>query len=452
MAQSKQSRLWRQLFSGDTLAPEDGPTRARWLEVVLLPLLLIGLAWLVRPQDPLLLSAAFPWLWFGPVLIALRYGVFSGLIAGVLVLIDWGVADALSVAGQEFPRDYFVGGALLILLCGEFSDVWSDRNLRMDETNLYVTERLSRLTKRHLLLNLSHDRLEQEMLARPGSLRDALARLRDLVIASGAEQEARLPGAGSLLQLLAQYVNIESAAVYVAGESNGRLTLGEVAASIGDPQPLLASDTLLELALEKRMLAHIAGDEASLERSSNQLLVAPLMASDDTLVGVLAVTKLPFFSLNVENLQMLSVIVSYYADNILAAPEVDLIRQRLPGIPAMYAEELGRMMRMQRKIGLSSHIVVMTFAGNRKEEIPAQFLQIKRGLDLYWQTFVRNNPVIAVLMPFASPAAKEGFLTRIDGWIRSRFNDSPENLRIGIRTIDFSQEDPVDVLEQMVKE
>jgi hypothetical protein len=452
MPETKQSRLWRQLFSGDSLAPEDGPSRARWLEVVLIPLLLIGLAWLVRPQDPLLLSAAFPWLWFGPVLIALRYGVFSGLIAGVLVLVDWGVADALSMAGQEFPRDYFVGGALLILLCGEFSDVWRDRNLRMDETNLYVTERLSRLTKRHLLLNLSHDRLEQEMLARPGSLRDALARLRDLVIASGAEHDARLPGAESLLQLLAQYVNIESAAVYLAAESKGRLSLGAVAASIGDPQPLLADDALLELALEKRSLAHIAGDEASLERSSNQLLVAPLLASDDTLVGVLTVTSLPFFSLNVENLQMLSVIVSYYADNILAAPEVEIIRQRLPGIPAMYAEELARMMRMQRKIGLSSHIVVMTFGGDRKEEIPAQFLQIKRGLDLYWQTFVRNNPVIAVLMPFASPAAKEGFLTRIDGWIRSRFNDSPENLRVGLRTIDFSMEDPVDVLEQMVKE
>jgi len=451
MAESTRSKIWKQLFSSETLAPEDGGSRLRWLEVLLLPLTLIALAWLFRPNDPLLLGAAFPWLWFGPVLIALRYGVFSGLVAGLLVLIDWAVVDAMGIGAQEFPRDFFIGGSLLVLLCGEFSDVWRDRNLRMDETNLYVTERLSRLTKRHLLLNLSHDRLEQEMLARPGSLRDALARLRDLVIGSNKQTEM-LPGSRSLLQLLAQYVNIESAAIYLASESGGRLALGEVAASLGDPQPLKPGDELLDLALEKRGLAHISGDEASLQRSSNQLLVAPLVASDDTLVGVLAVTKLPFFSLNVENLQMLSVIVSYYADNLLAAPEVDAIRKRLPGIPAMYAEELARMLRMQRKIGLSSHVVVMTFGGERKEEIPAQFLQIKRGLDLYWQTFVGNNPVIAVLMPFASPAAKEGFMQRIDGWIRSRFNDSPENLRIGIRAIDFSVEEPVGVLEQLMRE
>jgi hypothetical protein len=451
MPETKQSRLWRQLFSGDTLAPEDGPSRARWLEVVLIPLLLIGLAWLVRPQDPLLLSAAFPWLWFGPVLIALRYGVFSGLIAGVLVLIDWGVADALSVAGQEFPRDYFVGGALLILLCGEFSDVWRDRNLRMDETNLYVTERLSRLTKRHLLLNLSHDRIEQEMLARPGSLRDALARLRDLVI-SGDRQAEALPAARSLVQLLAQYVSIESAALYTAQEVGGNIRLGEPVATLGDPTPLTADDQLLSLALEKRSVAHIAGEEVSLQRGSRQLMVAPLIASDDSLVGVLAVSKLPFFSLNVENLQMLAVIVSYYADNIRVAPEVAEILKRIPGMPVMYAEELARMRRMQNRIGLSSHIVVMTFAGEHKEEIPSQFLQIKRGLDLYWQTFVKGNPVIAVLMPFASPAAKEGFVQRIDGWVRGRFGDSPENLRIGLRAIDFSIEDPVAVLEYLARE
>ena len=197
-ANGKEGSSWRTLFVTDALAPEQVPARGRWLEVILIPLILIGLAWWLRPQDPLLLTTPFPWLWFGPVLVALRYGVLPGLMAGLMLLGNWLIADAAGAVVQEFPRDYFIGGSLLILLCGEFSDVWRDRNLRMDETNLYVTERLSRLTKRHLLLNLSHDRLEQEMLARPGSLRDALARLRDLVIGSDKQTEA-LPGAASRL-------------------------------------------------------------------------------------------------------------------------------------------------------------------------------------------------------------------------------------------------------------
>ena len=221
--------LWQNLFTQEMLAPEQGPSRARWLEVVIIPLMLIGLAWWMRPDDPLLLTTAFPWLWFGPVLVALRYGVLSGLIAGVLILGYWMLADALGAVTSEFPRDFFIGGSLLILLCGEFSDVWRDRNARMDETNLYVTERLSRLTKRHLLLNLSHDRLEQEMLARPGSLRDALAGLRDLVIDAGENVE-ELSGAEGLLQLLTQYGNIESAALYAASEENGKLVLGRARA------------------------------------------------------------------------------------------------------------------------------------------------------------------------------------------------------------------------------
>ena len=449
MSDSKSATVWKRLFSSEVMAPEHGSSRGRWLEVVLIPVALMGMAWIARPSDPLLLNAAFPWLWFGPVLVALRYGVFPGLIGALLVLLNWLVADLLGASAQEFPRDFFIGGSLLILLCGEFSDVWRDRNLRMDETNLYVTERLSRLTKRHLLLNLSHDRLEQEMLARPGSLRDALAGLRDLLVDAG-ESPNQLNGADGLMQLLAQYGNIESATVYAAREDNGNLVLGRSVATLGEPQPLQADDELLELALETRNLAHVAGAEVSLQRHSNQLLVAPLLSSDNALVGLLAVTKMPFFSLNVENLQMMSVILAYYADNLRAAPEVNLIRQRLPEIPVMYAEELARMVRMQKRIGLSSHIVVMTFGGDRKEEIPSQFLQIKRGLDVYWQTHVGPNPVIVVLMPFASASGKEGFLQRIDGWINSRFGTSTDKLRLGIRAIDFSLEDPVDVLEHLL--
>jgi len=449
MAEPANTGVWKQLFTTEVLAPEQGTSSARWLEIVVIPLLLIGLAWLGRPNDPLLLNTAFPWLWFGPVLIALRYGVLPGLIAGLLILVDWGVADAVGAAVQEFPRDYFIGGSLLILISGEFSDVWRDRNLRMDETNLYVTERLSRLTKRHLLLNLSHDRLEQEMLARPGSLRDALAGLRDLLIDTGESAE-NLPAADGLLQLLAQYGNIEAATVYAAHEKGGRLVLGRAMATLGEPQPLLADDELLDLALEKRSLAHVAGAEVSLQRRSNQLLVAPLIASDNSLIGVLAVSRMPFFSLNVENLQMTSVILAYYADNLRTAPEVNLIRQRLPEVPVMFAEELARMFRMQSRIGLSSHIVVMTFGGDRKEEIPTQFLQIKRGLDVYWQTHVGSNPVIVVLMPFASSSGKEGFLQRIDGWMKSRFHEGPDNLQLSIRSIDFALESPVDVLEHLL--
>jgi polysaccharide biosynthesis protein PelD len=443
------SGLMKRLFGANALAPEQVAVRAQWLEVVLIPAMAIGIAWWVSPQDPTLSDTLFPWLWVAPVLIALRYGVVPGLLSSLLLLGNWLLADHWGRVSAEFSPEFFFGGGLLVLLCGEFSDVWRDRNLRMEETYLYVNERLSRLTKRHLLLNLSHDRLEQEMLARPGSLRDALARLRTIVVGASTTLEP-MPGAVGLLQLLSQYVNIESAALYILEPRGQDYVLGHQVTALGEPETLTMDDELLRLALEKGSLAHIASREVSLDRQSSHLVVAPLIAGSDTLIGVLAVTRIPFFSLNSENLQMMAVILAYYADNIRLALEVRQIQSRLPTMPVLYAEELWRMVLLNRKVAITSHIVVMTFGGRRRAEIPAEFLRVKRGLDLYWQTQSKGMPAIAVLMPFASIAAKDGFMSRIEMWLQGHFGGDFDTLDIQLRVIDFAQEDPIQVLEEVI--
>ncbi len=442
--------LLKRLGFAQALVPEKAIFRAQWLEIFSIPLLAIAVAWLTRPDDPSLAGASFPWLWLGPILVALRYGVAPGLLASIAILANWLLANQMGLVPDEFATGSFLGGGLMVLLCGEFSDVWRDRNQRMEETTLYVTERLSRLTKRHLLLNLSHDRLEQDMLARPGSLRDALARLRTIAIESSGDQVA-MPGATGLLQLLSQYVNIESAALYTLEPRGSDLVLGACVARVGDPEPLVDDDELLRLALENSSLAHIASKDVSLNSHTLQLVVAPLIAANDALIGVLAVTRIPFFSLNVENLQMMSVMLAYYADNIRVAPEVHTMQKQLPAMPALYAEEFIRMLHMQQKVGISSHIVVMTYGGHRREEIPVEFLRVKRGLDLYWKTTVDGKPTIIVLMPFTSSSGKDGFLLRTEDWLKSRFGGDFESLGVELRVIDFAQEDPLAVLIDLVK-
>ncbi len=452
MEKSTSPLSWRRFFSAAYVVSDDVSQLSKWIETVVIPLIAIGIAWLSNPADPLLRGALFPWLWLAPALVALRYGVLPGLVAGTLILVDWFAADAIGMFA-DFPREYFFGGGLLTLLCGEFSDVWRDRMMRIDETNLYLIERLSGLTKRHLLLNLSHDRLEQEMLARPGSLRDALVRLRAAVVEATDTRAGDLPGTANLLQLLAQYVNIEAAVLYKVadGGTEDGVALGAMIGKLGEPLLLESGDELLKLAFETRNLAHIAESELSMARNSNQLVVAPLVASDNTLIGILAVTRLPFFSLNVENLQMMSVILAYYADNVHVAPLINETSRQLPSIPQMYAEELGRLVRMQKSFSIVSHIVVMSFRGQRRVEIPTELLGIKRGLDLFWETSVDGHPAIIVLMPFATTSAKDGFLKRIDGWLKMRFGGSFESLQIEIRAINFASEDPLEALARIVQ-
>ncbi len=437
------------LFSRDGFAPERIATREQWIEIGVLSLGAVAVAWFVRPDDPTLSQLSFSWLWLAPVLVALRYGVLPGLISSTALLGNEWLATQLGRAPLEFSAAPMFGGGLLVLLCGEFSDVWRDRNRRMEETYLYVSERLSRLTKRHLLLNLSHDRLEQEMLARPGSLRDALVRLRGLTLDLD-KRDGLLPGSDGLLQLLSQYVNIEAAEIYALVEKDGAYTLGPSAASLGDPDALAPDDELLTLALQTGSLAHIAGTDVSLRRHTSQLVVAPLVAGDSDLIGVLAVTRMPFFSLNVENLQMMLVLLGYYADNLGSAVGVMSIQSQLPSMPFLFAQELARMIRLHEKIGMASHLVVMRFQGSRGHEIADNFLRIKRGLDLYWKTFANDLPILVVLMPFASSSAKDGFLERVEAWLASRFKGDFVSLEVLLRVIDFDVPDPLGHLKEAI--
>lgn len=438
----------RAAFGREALAPEFTTTRAQWVEIAVISLGAVAVAWWATPNDPTLANQGFPWLWFAPLLVALRYGVLPSLLSISAVVGNFWLAWQLGRLPAGVPEASLFGGGLAVLLCGEFSDVWRDRNNRMEEAYLYMSERLSRLTKRHLLLNLSHDRLEQEMLARPGTLRDALARLR--LLSAEATPDNPMPGSTGLLQLLSQYVSIESAQIYLLEPRDASYVLGRSIARLGEPAPMAADDELLQRVLEKGGLAHIANQEASLQRRTSQLVVAPLVAGDSELVGVLAVTRMPFFSLTDENLQMMLVMLGYFADNLRSASGVATIQRRLPDMPYLFAQELARLLRLHQKVALPSHLVVMHFTGPRRHEIPAEFLRIKRGLDLYWQTFDPDAPMLVVLMPFASSSAKDGFFLRIDEWLQSRFQGDIESLKIRVHVIDFDNKDPLAELAEAV--
>jgi hypothetical protein len=63
----------------------------RVLETLLWPLLFVYLAWASNPGNPFYIDQGFPWPWLGPWLIALRYGVGYGAVAGFGLLGMWAV-------------------------------------------------------------------------------------------------------------------------------------------------------------------------------------------------------------------------------------------------------------------------------------------------------------------------------------------------------------------------
>lgn len=426
---NNQRIAWKRIIAPDTAKS------TAILESIALSLIAIAMGWLFSPEDPLFISAAFPWLWFAPLLIALRYGVFLSLISGALFAADALFIMAYTTTLTTFPLSYFLGGLLLTLIAGEFSAVWQERILHKEEANLYLEERLTRLTRRHLLLKLSHDRLEEEMLSRPGSLRSAVHDLR-IQQASLNYREPHLPAAKQLLGILSQYCSIEEAAIYPAQviENGEKIRLGIPAAMLGKPPLLAEDDLLLQHAIRHQVLAHVGQQKH--EHYNAQLLIAPLYASGNELVGVLAVRSMPFFALNEETLQLLQVILSYYTDMATHTEATSLIVEYLPKpVDYHFAEELGRLIRIAEKTTISSELLILCFTGEKADILPEQILKLKRGLDMMWETEFQGVPALFVLMPFGTHSGVTGFIMRLEGWLTERHQATFDQLKIDAHRI-----------------
>ncbi|NBF18477.1 sugar ABC transporter, partial [Pseudomonas sp. Fl4BN2] len=107
----------------------------------------IGIVWLFAPDNPLLLGYGFPWIWLVPLILALRYGTLLGALAALVVLGAWAVFYGQTAAAGSFPRMYFLGGLMLVLIGGQYGDIWGARLSRARTVNGYLNDRLAALTK-----------------------------------------------------------------------------------------------------------------------------------------------------------------------------------------------------------------------------------------------------------------------------------------------------------------
>jgi hypothetical protein len=421
--------------------------RMLWLEAIVIPILGLALCWLAAPEDPFFVNKGeFPWTWFAPVLVALRYGVMAGITGAAIMLGAWFLLAPVDAA---FPKLYFLAGVILIMICGEYSTVWRTRLRRVGELNAYLTERFTRIMNQLNVLRLSHDALEHDLITQPATLRDALYELRMLMAthrtASGG---TNLPAAQEILTLLANHCQLEAAAMYELEDGSYVQR-----AKLGDPPPIRTNDTLLEYALEKRTLAHLQTEELGPELPTEHLVVAPILTSGDQLLGVLIVTRMPFFALNEDTLRTMSLLLGLYADSVVVSDSVGEVMSHVPGITYDFADELVKLMRLQRDYGINSHCVVLQFGPHPERVDMILFAtRLRRRFDVQWQFGggERQSTGIANLMPLASDTAVRGYLERMESALKDRFGGDFEQLRVRPYVISLEQHDPLAVLGRIV--
>lgn len=418
-------RLWLRAFVNRFFPGQKVEEEPVWVwlwagfEAVLFALATLAVAFWLNPQDPFGLKAEFPWPWLVPAVVAMRYGSVIGLVAVLTFFSTWLGFETLHLLDGAFPRAYFLGGLILALTCGQFADVWNSRQRRLRSVNAYLDERLNTLTKSHFLLRLSHERLEQDLLAKPLTLRETLVRLRALSLVG---RDEALPGAHEFLQLLAQSCQLEVAALF-ARRRDGTYE-GVPAARLGAAQDLDLADPLLNFGLEQGDLVHVQMGEPGARDfdGSRYLVCAPLATASGARIGLVAVERIPFFALNYDTLQLFSVLLGYYADGVQAGIETRQVLARVPACPPEFALDLVRLTRIRNSADIQSALVALVFsADDRGADMFAQVRRLKRNMDLSWEPHVPGRLAMVSLLPLAGGAAVEGYLDRIETSIRAQF-------------------------------
>jgi polysaccharide biosynthesis protein PelD len=421
------------------------------VETIAFTLAVLALCAVLSPKDPLLLQSGFPWLWSVPLIVSLRYGTLLGLLSGALVA----CARALSAhTGAAWPTVFFAGGALQTIIAGHFGDTWGNRAARATALNNYLNDRLAALTNSHYLLRLSHERLEKDLLSKPTTLRDAITALRRLSVMHGLHDETAaqssetsMPGGQALLEFVAQACQIDVAALYRV--DGGRIAR-EPLASVGDVFELDVRDELVERSLETRHVAHLMSADEPL-RATQLLVCAPLVAAGGSMLGLLAIKRMPFLSLHFDNLQLLLVLLGYYADGVDHAPLVGDVLRAVPNCPADFALDVGRLTRLARESRIVSSLVALVFPRDEAgDSFFEHVMRRRRSLDLIWPISTTTASVIVNLMPATDGMGVDGYLARIEASLDAQFQVDLEGARIGVHTLRLGDAEPGPALQRLL--
>lgn len=414
------------------LHTEPAKTVRVWLETFVITSGAILLASLINHGDPLFLTGSFPWIWLGPVAVALRYGTGPGTGSLVIVLAAWlGLRQAGQIDVAAFPVASFLGGALSTLLCAQIASGWQQRLRRLEHSRAYSEQRLEELTRKHFLLQLSHDKLYQGHMSRPTTLLDSLRRLRELMAEMRADSSTRVAtGSQALLEILSNVCRITSAAVYRVKDAQVQ---PKAVASVGPVTGFEPNDPLVEYAIEQDTAAHINMEAMERAGCSRYLVAAPLRSRDGRWTAVLLVERMPFMAFTLDNLQTLLALVSYYADGLIADRDIAEVRRVYPDCPLEFIDALARVTQVWREVGIESAIVVMTMPTcGRGPAVLEELRRTQRALDLEWVRERDGALQRIVLMPISDDRTVSGFIARTEEELRSRYGEPAG--QTGIRT------------------
>lgn len=392
------------------------PSPIAALETVLITAAALGIGWLLDRHDPFFLRHPFSWLVLVPLLVGLRHGFALGcasaLALDAALVFSW---RARAFGVERLPGETFVGLLAIAMLTGQLSDVWRREVRRLDVALDALRTQSSELSRSHLLLELSHDRLAQESVG-TSTLRDALVAIDRVAEQSGG---APWPVLGaSMMDVFAQYCQVEVASLHVV-DARGKVEAAPVAV-LGRPEAIDPSDPMIARALESVELTYLptATSATDVARASKLLAAVPLVDTGGKLHAVLAAHAIPFMAFHRDNLEALASLAGHFAD-VVAAGGADRGRERTRR--EELEQRVARALRDLEAFAIPSIVSLLTIApgsvvSGMVEVILAATLD-PADTPLVTRT-TRGDYVVYVLSPASDEAAARARGARIEALVQ----------------------------------
>ena len=413
-----------------------------WIESILITLLALAFCKYINPNNPLFVREIFPWPWIASVIVVFQYGFGPGILSVAIIALSSVVLHQSGLLPVADFQAYVLSGITLMLICALFSSSWVRRMMNAETLNNYSEDRLKSLSRSYYMLRISYDYLEQNLITKPMTLRIAFAELQKINWKKGEQltQEASY----SFLQIISQFCSVNTLGIYKFSRKKINLI---PYAEIGSMNELILADPLIKQCIETEEMAYATINKVEDASDCNYLIAMPMISSENNLLGLLVIKEMPFWSLNDELLRTLSILVTYFTNNVIANPEVEDILTTYPGCNIDFAKQLIKMLLLKRRENFDSALVAVLVSKTLSQHNVVYNLKNQhRLLDSYWVLENEEYDILITLMPFTEATGIHGYNARITNYLRLDQGLSIDNEKIKIRTMQVYEASPKEVI------
>jgi len=392
----------------------DRNSSRKWLEASIITAVILLFTFYFNSNDPFFLKSTFPWIWFGPLFLALSYGlgpaIFSMLVMSAALFL---YAHQIDLPFLDF-RNYLIAGFLLIVLVGEFSSLWQSKVRHAEEVSRYIENKLDTFSHAFYILRQSHDQLEQSLISKPATLRSVLLQLRKQMLAN--QGQLNQDTASGLMELLVHFTKVNQGAIYHYIEE---IDSFELVAKHEYLAPLNREDPLVVKALENKTTNHYPLSFLTDKDESAYLAAIPIIANGNKIKGIIVIVDMPFLSLNEENLESITILAHYYANSLNAIKASQAILTKYPNCDINFASEFYNFQALMTDKNISSYLVSIALKpSSMSENVMKTFFEQQRSIDSHWLTKGKdkdNNevPILFSLLPFSNADVVNGYINRM---------------------------------------